>query len=100
MNKSSKAPKNSLLYKQHKDNRYLAQMIVTEREFLVPQSMKMLAVKTGIDRSNICRYVDTLRKSKKIAVYKRFVCKITKRVVNFYTTNPDLFPQDNQIKLF
>lgn len=83
-----------------KNKKYLAQIARMEQEFFTPMSMMMLAVKTGIDRANICRYVAMFRKAKRIAVCKRSICAITKEVVNFYTTNPELFPQDNQIKLF
>lgn len=65
-----------------------------------PQSMKMLSIKLNIDRSNICWYCRDLRNSNKLEIAKKGVCKITKRVVNFYTTNPDLFPKSNQLKLF
>jgi hypothetical protein len=89
------------IVKQGKDKHFHTQMkIVYKAFFKEPQSMKMLSIKYDIDRANICRYCRTLRKSDKIAVAKRSICKITKRIVNFYTTNPEAFPQSNQLKLF
>ncbi len=68
--------------------------------FEQPQSMKMLSVRLNIDRANICWFCRELRKSNKIDVAKKGMCKITNRVVNFYTTNPDLFYETNQLNLF
>lgn len=68
--------------------------------FEQPQSMKMLSIKLNIDRSNICWFCRELRINNKISIAKKGVCKITNRVVNFYTTNPDLFPKSSQLKMF
>lgn len=68
--------------------------------FEQPQSMKMLAVKLQIDRSNICWYCKELREQNRIGIAKKGICRITKRTVNFYTTNPELIPSNNQTKLF
>ena len=68
--------------------------------FKQPQTMKMVSVKTGIDRANICRYNRTLRKSNLVAIFKVGRCPITRHRANFYTTNPQLFPVNLQGKLF
>jgi|688.fasta_scaffold475311_2 hypothetical protein len=70
--------------------------------FEQPQSMKMLSVRLNIDRANICWYCRDLRQNDKINIAKKGVCKITKRVVNFYTTNPEFFPKskNNQLTIF
>ncbi len=68
--------------------------------FEQPQSMKMLSVKLKIDRANICWFCRDLRQQDKIGIAKKGICKITKHMVNYYTTNPDLFPQSNQLKMF
>jgi len=65
-----------------------------------PQSMKMLAIKLKTDRSNICWLCRELRQNNRIAIAKKGLCTITKRIVNYYTTNPKLFPKSNQLKLF
>ena len=68
--------------------------------FKKPQSMKMLSVKLNIDRANICWYCRDLRNTDQIGIAKIGLCKITNRKVNFYTTNPELFQQSNQLKMF
>ena len=68
--------------------------------FAEPQSMKELSIKTGIDRAGICWFCREMRLTNRIAVFKKSYCSITKRLVNKYTTNPDLFPDHSpQLKL-
>jgi len=80
------------------DKQFKAQFRKVHKGFFEqPQSMKMLSVKLGIDRANICWFCRELRKNNKIGIAKKSICSITKRVVNFYTTNPDLIPSTNQL---
>jgi hypothetical protein len=65
-----------------------------------PQSMKMLSMKLNIDRANICWFCRALRANDNLDIAKKGFCEITNRVVNYYTTNPDLFVKSNQLKLF
>lgn len=66
-----------------------------------PMTMKEIDFSTGIMRENICRYVNTLLEQGKIAIIKKRKCNITKhRFVNEYTADQNLFPKDNQLKLF
>jgi hypothetical protein len=89
------------IVKQGKDKHFIDQYNKVYKAFFKePQSMKMLSIKYNIDRANICWYCREFRKSDKIAVAKKSICKVTKRLVNFYTTNPQAFPQSNQLKLF
>jgi hypothetical protein len=87
---------------QGKDKHFIDQFNNVYKGFFEqPQSMKMLSIKLNIDRANICWFCRDLRINNKIAVAKKGVCKITKRVVNYYTTNPELFPtKSNQLTLF
>jgi len=62
--------------------------------------MKELSVSTGIDRANICRYCRTMRTAGSIAVFKKAYCSITKHLANQYTTNPEIFPVNSQLKMF
>tara|TARA_R110002124_G_scaffold201690_1_gene368252 strand:- start:85 stop:390 length:306 start_codon:yes stop_codon:yes gene_type:complete len=88
-------------FKQSKNKKFIDQFSEVYKGFLEqPQSMKMLSEKLKIDRANICWFCRDLRKSNKIDIAKKGVCKITNRIVNFYTTNPDLFQQSNQLKMF
>lgn len=68
--------------------------------FKQPQSMKMLSIKIKIDRSNICWFCRELRKNNQIGVLRKAICEITKRRVNYYTTNPELIPKSNQLDIF
>jgi hypothetical protein len=66
-----------------------------------PMTMKEADVYTGVMRENICRYIDILFDQNRIAVIRQRKCKITGYpYVNEYTTDPDLFPQSNQLNLF
>jgi hypothetical protein len=88
-------------YQQGKDKGLKDQLSKVYKGFFEqPQSMKMLSIRLNIDRANICWFCRDLRKTYKIDIAKKGVCKITNRVVNFYTTNPDLFQQSNQLKMF
>ena len=66
-----------------------------------PMTMKKVDQQTGIMRENICRYCKTLRDSNKIFEVSRRRCTVTgyPNVIE-WTTNPDLAPPDNQLRLF
>jgi hypothetical protein len=92
-------------YPQHKiqgkDNHFQNQFtVVFEGFYKAPQTMKELSVRTGIDRANICRYCRTMRKSGSIALVRKTYCSVTKHLAGKYTTNPDFFLIDQQLKLF
>jgi len=66
-----------------------------------PMTMKEVDKATGIMRENICRHCGTLRKANLIYVVSRRRCSVTGfPSVTEWTTNPDLAPPDNQLKLF
>ena len=86
---------------QGEDNHFKNQFLTVFKGFLrQPYTMKELSVATGIDRANICRYCRLMRKAGTIAIVKRTYCSITKHLANKYTTNPDLFPTNQQLALF
>lgn len=60
----------------------------------------MAAIDTGISIQNICRYVDMLRDSNLIAVVKNDYCQISGCKAEYLTTNPELFPNDNQLTIW
>lgn len=92
---------NITLNLQSKDKQILDQLQKVFNEFYKkPQSMKMVSVKLKIDRGNICWFCREFRLNNKLGIAKRGFCKITKRLVNYYTTNPDLIPINPQTKLF
>ena len=83
------------------DKHFEAQMEKVFKAFKKePQTMLMVSVQTGILRANICRYVSTWEKQGRIAEVKNDPCKISKFPAGYYTTDPALFPESNQTKLF
>jgi hypothetical protein len=69
--------------------------------FEFPKTMKEVDIETSVMRENICRYVRTFRNENLIALVGYRKCKITgNNKVGIYTTNPDLFPKSNQLRLF
>jgi hypothetical protein len=69
--------------------------------FEYPKTMKEVDAETSVMRENICRYVSELRNENRIALVGYRKCKITGNPkVGIYTTNPDLFPKSNQLKMF
>lgn len=75
--------------------------IVFNAFFESPKTMKEVDKETGVMRESICRHVKTLRASNKIVLVGYRKCKETGHgKVGIYTTNPDLFPLSNQLKLF
>lgn len=95
------APSNSLRLDSNEDTKFSDQLNKVFKGFFdEPQSMKMLSVKLKIDRANICWYCREFRKYNKLGIAKKSICSITKRIVNYYTTNPELIATSNQLKLF
>lgn len=75
--------------------------IVFNAFFENPKTMQEVSIETGIMRSNICWYIRYFRNQRIIALVGYRKCNITKySKVGTYTTNPDLFPISNQLKLF
>jgi hypothetical protein len=100
MNKTTSTPSYSFTL-QRKDKKIKDQLKEVYNGFYKePQSMKMLSIKLKIDRANICWFCRDFRKNNQLGIFKKGFCKITKRYVNYYTTNPDLIPIDKQTKLF
>ncbi len=98
--KPTSAPFKSLNL-QGKDMQFKDQLKEVYKGFYnEPQTMKMLSIQLNIDRANICWFCREFRKNNQLGIFKRGFCKITKRYVNYYTTNPELIPIDKQTKLF
>jgi hypothetical protein len=99
MNNHNNAPYLSL-NSYHKDNNINQLQRVYSTLFARPMTMYEVALITGIERANVCRYVAELRKSNSIAVVRLGICPITRHDgVQFLTTNPALFPQETQLGL-
>mgnify|MGYP001392318715 CR=1 FL=1 len=97
MQNSNQTPLNS----NSKYNHFINQLKVLElylKENIATRYMA--AIETGIPIQNICRYVDMLRDENLIAVVKKDFCKISGFTAEYLTTNPELFPKDNQLKIW
>ena len=56
----------------------------------------MITEATGIPQKNICRFKRDLEKVGLLAETERKLCKVTSFKAWYLTTNPDLFPINNQ----
>jgi len=65
--------------------------------FEQPRTMLEVEQKTGIMRSNICRYVSHLRGEGKIMHIKTDLDPITKRNAKYWSTNKDHWPRPDPI---
>lgn len=65
-----------------------------------PMTRLQVAEQTNIRRANVCWYIRDFKKHSQVAVVKKGIDPITKHKAEFLTTNPDLFPEDNQTNLF
>lgn len=60
----------------------------------------MIAKATGIPQKSICRYKRDLELQGILSEVEKKECKFTGFRAWYLTTNPDLFPNSNQLKLF
>ncbi|MBW4359730.1 hypothetical protein [Flavobacterium taihuense] len=60
----------------------------------------MTAEATGIPQKSICRYKRDLEKRGLLCEVRKGFCELTKFRAWYLTTNPDLFPKSNQLKMF
>ena len=60
-----------------------------------PATMLMLEHRTGINRSNICRFIAKWRKQGVVHCIKKGLCAISKYQAGYYTTDKSLFPITN-----
>lgn len=60
----------------------------------------MVTNATGIPQKCITRYKRDLEKAGRLAEVKKSVCKYTGHKAWYLTTNPEQFPQSNQLKMF
>ena len=99
---TKKATKAATIETRGKDTHYFQFQQTQAAFFSQPQTMKQVACTTGIDRSNICRYVASLRKESTIWLIRKGICPITRHPgVGFYSTNPKFVEnQPQQLNLF
>ncbi len=83
------------------DKQFQAQMEkVFASLYRQPKTMLMVSTETGIFRANICRYVSKWRKRNCVDIVKKDRCQISKHRASYLTTNRQLFPKSNQLKMF
>lgn len=77
--------------KQGKDKKYTQRKVIFLELFREPMNSKMLHVKTGIPREDICRRKRDLEDANLLWVMKMDYCPITGHLVQFLTTNPQTY---------
>jgi len=86
---------------QGKGKRLRAQKI-TIFQFLKSNiaTASMVSDATGVPQKSICRYKRDLEKKGLLFEVEKKLCGITGFKAWYLTTNPDLFQQSNQLKMF
>lgn len=79
---------------------YKSQYIKTLEAFCYPKTMMMASMETGIDRANICRYVDVAVKLGSLFLINYGFCTITAHYAGFYCTDKSLINIPMQLELF
>lgn len=64
-----------------------------------PLSRRMLSKELDVYLCSICSDVHRLLENGRCEVYKMDYCKITGKLVEYLTTDPELFPSRDQLKL-
>ena len=82
-----------------KDN-YKSQYSKVLEAFSTPKTMLMVARETGIERANICRYVQRAVEIGMLFFVAYNVCAITLHVAGYYTTDKSLIHRPMQLELF
>lgn len=60
----------------------------------------MVSNETGVPQKSICRYKRDLEKQGLLYEVEKKLCELTGFRAWYLTTNPDLFPKSNQLKMF
>jgi hypothetical protein len=87
---------------QMQDTKSKAQLVKVYNSLMVkPMTLKETSIYTGIMRSNICRYLSTLREQNKVAVIRKRKCSITSYPYAVeYTADNSLLRKSNQLTMF
>ena len=60
----------------------------------------MVSDATGIPQKNLTRFKREFEEAGVLYELYKTICKKSKHRATYLTTNPDLFPQSNQLKMF
>lgn len=82
-----------------KDN-YKSQYDKVLQAFSTPKTMLMVSKETGIERANICRYVQRAIEIGALFFVAYSLCAITLHKAGFYTTDKSLIRRPIQLELF
>jgi hypothetical protein len=85
---------------KYQGTRFEGQVKRAFREFYrEPITMLQCEQRTGIMRSNLCRYVSHWKKLGVIFLVEKAKCPISKMMAGFYSTNP-MYAPSSQFNLF
>ncbi|MHB1107097.1 MAG: hypothetical protein ACYCZ2_12105 [Lutibacter sp.] len=92
---------NSFSSEQGKDKQFQSQK-KTIFQYLkhYTATASMVTDATGVPQKSICRYKRDLEKQNLLYEVVKNHCKLTGFRAWYLTTNPDLFPKSNQLKIF
>ncbi len=92
---------NNPLHKRQGKDTYFKSQRQTLFQYLQEHTAtaSMVAEATGIPQKNICRYKRDLEKAGLLWEVEKRLCKHTGHRAWYLTTNPDLTPEDKQLKL-
>ncbi len=95
-------PPHDFFNSQGKANHFKDELSKVYRAFYAsPKTMKEVDRETGVMRESICWYCRTLRRKNRLFPVKKRQCSVTKYpTVIAWTSNPDLAPKSNQLKMF
>jgi Fic family protein len=90
------------LHKEQGEGKERANQIKTIFQYLETHiaTASMVSKATGVPQKNICRYKRDLEKAGALAEIKKEDCKLTGFKAWYLTTDKNLFPQRQQLKLF
>jgi Fic family protein len=90
------------LHKEQSKGKERANQIKTIFQYLETHTAtaSMVSKATGVPQKNICRYKRDLEKAGALAEIKKEDCKLTGFKAWYLTTDKNLFPQRQQLKLF
>ena len=84
----------------HNKDTYKSQYDKVLTAFSTPKTMLMAAIETGVERANICRYVDVAIKLGTLFLVNYSFCVITAHYAGYYCTDKSLVKKPMQLELF
>ncbi len=60
--------------------------------------VKIVSIKVNIDRANVFRFIDKMKRFNSVYLVRKGICAITKDIAGFYTSNYDLYSAHKGLK--